>query len=62
LAAARIRWGLLLRERRKGDGEEPTHKGREGRTEGLVVRGTEGREERREGTEREGEGIPKKSW
>ena len=44
----------------------PTSKGRgllirEGRGEGLLVRGTEWSEGSREGTERNGKGIPPKS-
>jgi len=63
--------GLLLRTGRegqkgregaylKGEGKEKelTSKGREGRGEGLLLRGTEGR---REATERKGRGIPAKS-
>jgi len=42
----------------KGRGRGPAYKGREVRGRGLLVRVTEGREGRRERTEREGKGTP----
>jgi len=39
----------------------PTSKGREGRRGGLILKGTKGRERKRQGTEREGKGIPPQS-
>jgi len=44
-------------------GKGPTYKGREGKGGSLLLRGTEGREgrkRRREGTEKQREGIPAK--
>ena len=45
----------------KGKGDEgSTYKGSEKRGGGLLLRGTKGRERRREGTEKEGRGVPAK--